>query len=103
MTRAEQETVIRWDREEQQVQIWTADPVVWRKLERLGIAVREETHAQRTGEPTGRFYTPIPLARFRFGLKRERTPAQRAAAQRGAFVLCKRAKAAGADGSNGVS
>jgi hypothetical protein len=36
MTRAEQETVIRWDREEQAVHIWTADRAVMRKLDRLG-------------------------------------------------------------------
>ena len=67
MTKAEQETVIRWDREDQLVHIWTADPVVWRKLARLGVPVKEETHAQRTGEVTGRLLgigvlpPPVPL------------------------------------------
>jgi len=31
-TRAEQETVIRWDRDDEQAHIWSADPVTWRKL-----------------------------------------------------------------------
>jgi hypothetical protein len=87
MTRAEQETVIRWDREDRVVHIWSADPTVWRKLDRLGVAVREETRAQRTGEITGRFYVPMPVARFRWGVNRERTAAQVAAAQQAAVRL----------------
>jgi len=62
-TRAEQETVIRWDREDD-VHVWSASPVTWRKLERL--AVRETTCQRRV---SGRFYG-IPVGRFRWGLKR---------------------------------
>jgi hypothetical protein len=36
-TRAEQETVLRWDRAGEYVHLWSASPVTWRKLERLGI------------------------------------------------------------------
>ena len=97
MTRAEQETVIRWDREAEQVYIWSADPVVWRKLTRLGVAVREETVAQRTGEVTGRFYAPIPLTAFAWRTKRPRTAAQRAAAQKAAERLQKAQKVLAAD------
>ena len=94
MTRAEQETVIRWDREEQVVNIWSADPTVWRKLARLGMVVQEETHAQRTGEITGRFYVPIPVARFRWGTKREITRERTAAQVAAGLKLGARAAAA---------
>jgi len=76
MTRAEQETVISWDREEQMVHIWTADPVTQRKMEKLGIEPVKETHAQDNGELTGRFYE-LPLARFAWGLKRQMSESQR--------------------------
>jgi hypothetical protein len=61
-TRAEQETVIRWDRVDDSVDVWSADPVTWRKLERLGIPVGRETRFPG-GAVSGRFYT-IPLSRF---------------------------------------
>lgn len=101
MTKAEQETVLRWDREEQLVHIWTADPVVWRKLDRLGVAIREQT--THKGEVTGRFYQPIPLAVFRFGVKRERTEAQKAAARDMGLRRQKAKKLLCADGENAVS
>jgi hypothetical protein len=72
-TRAEQETTLRWDREDDQVHVWSASPVTWRKLERLGIPVTRETKAP-DGRVTGRFYT-IPLCRFHWGLKRVGVPA----------------------------
>ncbi len=37
MTRAEQETVIRWDEESKTVHMWTASPVVMRKMAHLGF------------------------------------------------------------------
>jgi hypothetical protein len=101
MTKAEQEMVIRWDRDEQVVQIWTADPTVWRKLDRLGVAVKEETYHK--GEVTGRFYVPIPLAMFRFGVKRERTAAQKAAAAKARASRQQPLNLQGADGANAVS
>jgi hypothetical protein len=66
-TRAEQETVIRWDREEPTVSVWSASPVTWRRMARLGIQPVPETTIG--GQPAGRFYQ-IPLSRFRWGLKR---------------------------------
>jgi hypothetical protein len=36
-TRGEQETILRWDRAGDHVQVWLASPVTWRKLQRLGI------------------------------------------------------------------
>jgi hypothetical protein len=67
-TRAEQETVVRWDRADDQVHVWSADPVTWRKLERLGIPAGRETWFPG-GVVSGRFYT-IPLRRFAWGLRR---------------------------------
>jgi hypothetical protein len=74
-----------------------------RKLDRLGVLVKEETHAAKTGELTGRFYQPIPLARFRFGLKRERAAAQPAAARDVGLRLQKAKKLLGAEGENAAS
>ncbi|MCI0372779.1 MAG: hypothetical protein L0214_15710 [candidate division NC10 bacterium] len=67
LTRAEQETTIRWDREDPTVHLWSADPVTWRKLARLGILATRETRCH--GAVSGRFYT-IPLNRFRWGVRR---------------------------------
>jgi hypothetical protein len=72
-TRGEQETLLRWDRDDPTVHVWTADPVTWRKLERLGIPATRET--RREGAVSGRFYL-IPLSRFRWGLKRVGTTGQ---------------------------
>ena len=68
-TRAEQETVIRWDEETRLVHLWSSSPVTWRKLARLGVRLTRET--TRDGEPSGKFYQ-VPFARFRWGLKSER-------------------------------
>ena len=65
-TKAEQETTIRWDLEEQVVHIWSAQPVVWRKMARLGVAIVRRSTVQ--GDEAGRFYR-LPLAQFRWGLK----------------------------------
>jgi hypothetical protein len=77
-TRAEQETIIGWDREDDQVHVWSASPVTWRKLDRLGIPPIRETTCQ--GAVSGRWYR-IPVSRFRWGLKRVgvRAPGQRVA------------------------
>lgn len=67
-TRSEQETVIRWDEEDKLVHLWSASPVTWRKLARLGIRPTRET--TREGQPAGKFYQ-VPLARFRWGIRSE--------------------------------
>jgi hypothetical protein len=72
-------------------------------LERLGVRVKEETHPQRTGEVTGRFDQPIPVGRFRFGLKRQGTASQQAAGREAAARLRKPRTILGADGENAVS
>lgn len=60
---------MRWDEDTKQVSIWTASPVTWRKLARLGIRPHRET--LRDGEPTGKFYR-LPFSEFRWGLKGKR-------------------------------
>ena len=74
-TLAEQETIIRWDREDPAVHLFSANPAVWRKLTRLGIEPVRRSTVQ--GEEAGRFYH-VPVALLRWGLKSE----ARAAAQR---------------------
>jgi hypothetical protein len=66
LTRAEQETTIRWDEEEQIVHIWSASPKTWRKMARLGVTPAREM--ARHGQPSGRFYL-VPVAQFRWRLK----------------------------------
>lgn len=66
LTRAEQETTIRWDEQEQIVHIWSASPKTWRKMARLGVAPARET--TREGKPDGRFYL-VPVGQFRWRLK----------------------------------
>jgi hypothetical protein len=65
---AERETVISWDCEERVVYITSHDPAVWRRLARLGIEAFKNWH-YRDGVESTRFYK-LPLARFRWGLKR---------------------------------
>ena len=68
-SRAEQETILRWDREDPLVHLWSANPAVWRKAERLGLAITKESYWPG-GAIAGRWYV-TPLARFRWGLKRK--------------------------------
>ncbi len=67
-TRAEQETIIRWDREDSQVHLFSANPAIWRKLTRLGIEPVRRSTVQ--GEEAGRFYT-FPVTLLRWGFKSE--------------------------------
>lgn len=71
LTRAEQETILRWDENEKVVHVYSGSPVTWRKMARLGIPIhREETKA---GVATRRAYR-IPMDGFRWGLKRHSGP-----------------------------
>jgi hypothetical protein len=67
-TRGEQETILRWDRAGDHVQVWLASPVTWRKLQRVGIPPVCETRCSG-GLVSSCFYR-IPLTRLRWGLKR---------------------------------
>lgn len=89
-TLAERETIIRWDDEERLVQVYSASPVWWRKLARLGFTVREET--TRHGEVTGRFYEPVPVDGFRFRKKRTVSASHRARLQERGFLRRNRTK-----------
>jgi hypothetical protein len=51
------------------VHVWSASPVTWRKLERLGITAGRETRLPG-GAVSSRFYR-IPVDRFAWGLKRQ--------------------------------
>jgi hypothetical protein len=69
MTRAEQETILRWDEAEQVVHVWSASPRTWRRCARLGLTLVRETMTK--GEVTGRFYR-LDLGAFRWGTKGRR-------------------------------
>jgi hypothetical protein len=91
MTRAEQETVIRWDEAEQVVHVWSASPRTWRRCARLGLTLTRETTT--AGQVTGRFYR-LDLGAFRWGVKSRRaggstTGLQKARLARGNPVLSK--------------
>jgi hypothetical protein len=68
-TKAEQETILRWDEEEQVVHVYSASPKTWRRCARLGLAVVKVDRYK--GQDRGRFYR-VPLAAFRWGLKARR-------------------------------
>jgi hypothetical protein len=82
MTKAEQETIFRWAVEDGEVSVWSAQPAVRRKLEKVGYRpYRVSTHQ---GVEVGWSYK-IPLPEFRWrvtGGKKGRamTPEQRQAA-----------------------
>lgn len=70
-TLAEQETIIRWDRDDPAVHLFSANPAIWRKMTRLGIEPVRRSTVQ--GEEAGRFYV-FPVALLRWGLKGTRRP-----------------------------
>ncbi len=80
-TRAEQEVIFNWDREEQIVHICVCDPVTWRKLEKLKVPVLRENRAN-DGTVRTRFYA-VPLSHFRWSIKTPRTMTAEAASAAG--------------------
>jgi hypothetical protein len=65
VTKAEQETVIRWDREDRTVQLYTADAAQARRWTQLGYDVRVHG-TDRAGRPHGWTATgPSGCVRFR--------------------------------------
>jgi hypothetical protein len=71
--RNDQQTVVTWDDDEQVVRVWSSSPKSWRLLEKLGLRPHRETRLPNgRPAPVGKFYK-LPLARFRWGLKK-RTP-----------------------------
>ena len=68
LSRAEQETVIRWDEDQRVVHVYSASPKTWRKMARLGL--EPDRVSTTKGSPSGKFWT-IASALFRWGLKRK--------------------------------
>ena len=65
VTKADQETMIRWDRENRTVQLYTADAAQARRWTQLGYDVRVQG-TDRDGRPLGRTATgPSGCVRFR--------------------------------------
>jgi hypothetical protein len=64
-TKAEQETILRWDQEERILHLYTAYAVEARRWKRLGYAV-DVCGRSRTGEPLGwRATAPLEALRLR--------------------------------------
>jgi hypothetical protein len=64
MTKAEQETIIRWDQDERIAHLWTAyepDAHCW---QHAGYAVRVDTH-DRSGQPTS-WSARVPVGAIRY-------------------------------------
>lgn len=74
ITRAERETIIRWDEEARTVVVWSCSAPVLRKLLRLGFTPAQQSWA-RDGRLHGMEFR-LPQEQFRWGLKR-RAPANR--------------------------
>lgn len=69
MTKAEKETIMRWDEGERTVSIYSCSPAVWRRCERKGhraISVQRDL----AGKELSREYL-VPLLDFRWGFKSE--------------------------------
>jgi hypothetical protein len=64
-TKAEQETVVRWDQDERVLYLWTAYPAQARKWTRLGYPVKVHGRT-RTGDPRSwEARAPVEALRFR--------------------------------------
>lgn len=69
VTKAEKETVIRWDEEERMVSVYSCSASVWRFFERKGRRATSVQH-DLAGKVISREYL-VPLPEFRWGLKSE--------------------------------
>jgi hypothetical protein len=77
MTRAEQETILRWSADNDMVSVFTAHPATRRKLDRAGY--RPHKISTERGAEVGWFYrVPIGELRWRVGTRKKRvmSPAQ---------------------------
>ncbi len=66
MLKAERETIIRWDSDEQMVHICSYHPAVWRRLDRKGYQPARNRTIK--GREVGRDYL-VPLRYFRFSFR----------------------------------
>jgi hypothetical protein len=70
LAKAERETVCQWDDESRTVVIWSASPTVIRRLHRLGLTPSSES--RRTDGRLHGYEFRLPVASFRWGLRRQR-------------------------------
>lgn len=83
LTKYEQETIINYNRGEREVSIYSADPVVIRKLDALCeeqpnvYRLEKEWKEMDSGEICGKSYILSDKRLIRFGKKREYTEEQR--------------------------
>jgi hypothetical protein len=65
MTKAEQETIIRWDQDERLVRLWTAYAPDARLWERAGFNVNEDTNGRSGQDTTWSADVPVGAIRYR--------------------------------------
>ena len=58
--------MIWWDEDEKVVHVYSASPVTWRKMARLGLQPVRDVSTQ--GQPSGKFWH-LSFSLFRWGLK----------------------------------
>ena len=91
ISKAERETTILWDEEERVVHVYSASPVVWRKLARFGIEPIRVTRHADSGVIHGRFYE-VPLRWLRWSIREPKSrPVTDAMRERG-FSLSRQRK-----------
>jgi len=64
MTKAEQETIIRWDQQDRLAHLWTAYEPDARRWQRAGYGVSTET-TDRSGQPTS-WSARVPVGAIRY-------------------------------------
>jgi len=94
MTAAERETIIRWDREDRVVTIWSTETSVWNKCKKLGFAESADCRiVDSEGKDVGRQYE-TPLDKFRWGKKAKRVLSDEQRAELSARMVQNREKMA---------
>lgn len=92
-SRAEQETSIVWDEEEKMAHIYTASPVVMRKLDKLAATTLEYTRdwTEQSGErvTAAKYTVPARLIRFGKPASEAKREAARKAAKNSPFAFAK--------------
>lgn len=72
--RSEAETILRWDAHKTTVSVFTASPVVKRKLERAGLTPSKRVMSR--GRETGWFFV-FPYTDLRWGARKRKTGPRR--------------------------
>jgi len=90
MTRAERETIIRWDSGDRVVTVYTCHRAVWRKAERAGWRQAGECR-DRSGRVIGKeFAAPLDQLRFRLVSAEKRASSRREHAARAVLAFARR-------------